>query len=437
MARATADERGSVLLSLLLVMCLTALTFSSSLVGTVEYALASNSLRQAQALALAESGIEHSMLVITEADADLASLLAGADENPGSADDGLLIGASAIPLGDHGATYTAVLVDNDDGDGNLAVDSDGVYHLLATGTVHGVSQTVRVVLDTGAGVGWSPPHGILTDDDLTIDSGVELIGSSSSAHSNDDVEIDNHRLDGGVWASDDLDIYASSPEIQGEVLDSDAVEDYEKANDNQPKIDIPEIDPADFAVYADYVLADNGKVYRPDGTVEFDTHDGSDMWGNWKYEGDGDWLLDGPSNGDEGSYYVEGSVKVAGSGGSDADPVELSLFTEGSIEFAGDFDLAARYGDALAVTGGDIFVSGESEYRGSFLVREQLKMQGKSTLYGVIVVEDADDEWDLLDRTSEGTHLTDNTTIWPTGTESFPFGTGGGSLTVLEWREEH
>lgn len=151
--REHADCRGSILISLLLVMCLSVLTFSSMIVGSVEWSLANNGLRQAQALALAESGIEHAMLEITEADGDLADLLAGTDGMPGTSDDGLIIGASAISIGDGGGSYTAVLTDNDDGDSDTSVDVDGRYHLLATGTIRGVTQTVRVVLDVADGDG--------------------------------------------------------------------------------------------------------------------------------------------------------------------------------------------------------------------------------------------------------------------------------------------
>ncbi len=148
-------------------------------------------------------------------------------------------------------------------------------------------------------------------------------------------------------------------------------------------------------------------------------------------------MLDGPTNGDEGAYYVEGSVKVAGSGGTSTDPIELSLFTEGSVELAGDFHLQAAVNETLAVVGGDVFVSGESAYRGSLLVHEQIKMQGKSTLYGYLIVEDGADDYELLRRTPEGTHLTDNTTIWPDSSAPPNLGGAGGPLRVLEWREEY
>lgn len=158
-----ADCRGSILISLLLVMCLSVLTFSSMIVGSVEWSLANNGLRRVQALALAESGIEHAMLEITQADGDLAGLLAGTDGEPGTSDDGLIIGASAISVGDRGGSYTAVLTDNDDGDNDTSTDVDGRYHLLATGTIRGVTQTVRVVLDVASGgdlvaVEWREEH---------------------------------------------------------------------------------------------------------------------------------------------------------------------------------------------------------------------------------------------------------------------------------------
>ncbi len=435
--RARTDCRGSILISLLLVMCLTVLTFSSMIVGSVEWSLANNSLRQAQALALAESGIEHAMLEITAAEGDLAGLLAGTDGTAGTTDDGLVIGASAIAIGAAGGSYTAVLTDNDDGDSDTSVDADGRYHLLATGAIRGVTQTVRVVLEDGAGAGWAPPYGVLTNNDVTIDAGVELVGALSSVFSNDNVSINNRRVDGGAWSAGLFDIYSSNPEIQGSVLDAAAVNDYEMAHDGQPPTDISPVDPAEFAQYAEYTLSVDGKICLPDGTVQFDTVGGTNPWGNWHYQGSGDWLLDDPASGDAGAFYVEGSVKVAGSGGTAGAPVELSLFAEGSVEFAGDFHLNSRYGGLLAVTGGDVFVSGVSDYRGSLIVHEQLKMQGASTLNGVVVVEDAADNFSLLNRVAEGTHLTDNTVIWPDLDTALAWGGSGGGLLAIEWREEH
>jgi hypothetical protein len=428
------QEAGSVLISLLLVMCLTALTFSSSIVSSIEYALANTQMRQAQALALAESGIEHSMMVIT-AEGDLAALLAGADAVPGTADDGQLLGASPVSVGTFGGSYRAVLTDNDDGDNDPAADVDGTYLLLSTGTVDGVTETVRLVLAGATGGGYTPSHGIMTADDLTFDSGVELLGAASSAFSNGAVTVDNKRLDGGAWAAERLEIYSRDPVVEGKKLEGEARDKYEKSHGNQPAIEIPPVSPADHSAYATFTLGADGKIYRQDGSVEFDAGGGS-QWGSWKFEGSGNWMLDGPTNGDEGAYYVEGNVKVAGSGGTSADPIELSLFTEGSVELAGDFHLRAAVNETLAVTGGDVFVTGESSFRGSLLVHEQIKMQGKSTLYGYLIVEDGRDDHELLRRTPEGTHLTDNTTIWPDGSVALGPGGGAGGLRVLEWREE-
>ena len=242
--RPHADSRGSILISLLLVMCLTVLIFSSLIISSVEWSLANNSLRQVQALALAESGIEHAMMKITEADGDLAGLLAGKDGKPGTDDDGLVIGSSAIVVGDDGGAYSVVLIDNDDGDGDTSVDADDRYHLLSTGTIRGATQTVRVVLELGVGGVWSPRYGILTNDKLTLDSGVELIGAASKAFSNLDVKIDSMRVDGGAWAKGKFDIRSARPLIEGNILDKEAVSRYEKAHDHQAAEEIPPTTPS-------------------------------------------------------------------------------------------------------------------------------------------------------------------------------------------------
>ena len=263
-----ADCRGSILISLLLVMCLTVMTFSSMIVGSIEWSLANNSLRQAQALALAESGIEHAMLAITAANADLDGLLTGTDGKPGTGDDGLIIGSSAIDVGDRGGTYTVFLSDNDDGDSDTTVDADGLYHLLATGTIRGVTQTVRLVLESGPDGIWSARFGILTNANLRIEKDVELIGDASTAFSNGNVKIDSRRVDGGAWSKFAFDITADKPLIEGSVLDREAVSIYEQAHDRQATQKVPQIDPAEYAKYADYRLSSDGKIYRADGSVE-------------------------------------------------------------------------------------------------------------------------------------------------------------------------
>ena len=415
-------------------MGLSTVVLSSLLVGTAEWTLTANAVDEASAFLLAESGVEHALLALDSAESDPETILLGPDGDAGTADDGVLLGDTSIG---NGGTYSARMVDNDDGDSDLMVDADGIVYLFADGTIDTVSKAVRLVLSGNSGGSWTPPYGVLTKNKIFLASGVELRGSGATVFANDDVVIDNDLIEGLASSNGSVDIQSSSPTIAGETLTGSEITDYEAANSGQPETTIPEIDPADFEPLAEYTLADDGKVYRPDGSVEFDTDDGSDMWGSWKYEGSGDWTLDGPSSSDEGAFYVEGSVKVAGSGGSSGNPVELSLFAEGSVEFAGDFYITGRIPHVLAVTGGDVFISGMSEYTGSLLVHEQLKTNGSSTIFGSVVVEDEDDDWDLLSRYSNGTEFGDNTVIWPQPNTLIPVGSAGWAYQVLEWREEY
>ncbi len=407
-------------------MGLSTVVLSSLLVGTAEWTLTANAVDEASAFLLAESGVEHALLALDSAESDPETILLGPDGDAGTADDGVLLGDTSIG---NGGTYSARMVDNDDGDSDLMVDADGIVYLFADGTIDTVSKAVRLVLSGNSGGSWTPPYGVLTKNKIFLASGVELRGSGATVFANDDVVIDNDLIEGLASSNGSVDIQSSSPTIAGETLTGSEITDYEAANSGQPETTIPEIDPADFEPLAEYTLADDGKVYRPDGSVEFDTDDGSDMWGSWKYEGSGDWTLDGPSSSDEGAFYVEGSVKVAGSGGSSGNPVELSLFAEGSVEFAGDFYITGRIPHVLAVTGGDVFISGMSEYTGSLLVHEQLKTNGSSTIFGSVVVEDEDDDWDLLSRYSNGTEFGDNTVIWPQPNTLIPVGSAGQSWT--------
>ncbi len=65
-----ASERGSIIVALLLVMCLSAVVMSSLMISTVEYELSANTLREAQAFAFSDSGIEYGLHMLREPGVD-------------------------------------------------------------------------------------------------------------------------------------------------------------------------------------------------------------------------------------------------------------------------------------------------------------------------------------------------------------------------------
>lgn len=430
-ATTRADQRGSILLTMLLVMCLTTLVMSSLTVSSIEWTLANNLERESQAFSFADSGVLHALSEIESSGDDIDALLLGADGTAGTADDGQIFG-SAIAIGEGG--YDAYVEDNHD-DSDQSTDIDGTAFLVATGTHKNSQRRVRVTLSSsGGGSGWAPPYGVLTDGKLEIKDKVELRGPLGSAFANDEAEIDSEFIDVSAGSADELDL-DNGVTIAGEELDRDEVDEYEESHSDLESVDLPEFDTGELRDLTDYRLSSDGKVYDSAGTLVHDTDDGDDDWGQWKFkDGDDSWeLKNGVAGVDDGAFYVDGDVKVEG-----GDDLELTVISTGSVEFKGVMTLDAAIPGLVAATDGDVKVDVDGSFSGGLLVREQLTINGKITLNGNIAVLDEGSKHKLIKSRISAT-IEGDTIIIPTAGATFPIGGDGGggtTITASEWHEE-
>lgn len=433
-------ERGSIIVALLLIMCLSAVVLSSMVVAGVEHELSTNTFTEAQAFAFADSGIEHAMHRLRQPRADVAGMLLGTDGKAGTDDDGQLFGKPII-VGDGG--YMVQIIDNDDGDGNLLSDTDGILQIVSTGFSRTSGRRVRVDVAGGPAGGWTPPGGVVAENMLVLDDDVSLRGPLARGFSNTAVLVDDRDVivDGSLESAGKLSLERGVT-IAGETLDEDVeLREYELAHARATPVDIPDIKPADFEPHTDYRFSADGRVYGRDGSVVFDTEDGSTRYGSWQFKSDDPpiWKLKDGKAADGGALYFETAVTVDGAG-QQGDPIGITIVSDKSIDIDGDTYMSATVPGLLAVAGGDFFCDCDhAEFRGSLLAREQATLKKSLRLYGSLIVQDAADLSDLIARARSGTSETlikNGVEIWAQGVSiPFPGGTDIG-YRVLSWREE-
>jgi len=105
-------------------------------------------LHHTQAFYLAEAGIMRTWQEFKDGATNLTALLKGADGIPGTADDGVLSFGSSVSLGS--GNYSVIIMDNDDSDGNIYSDTDGIILVNSTGKVSvapGMTKTIQTYME--------------------------------------------------------------------------------------------------------------------------------------------------------------------------------------------------------------------------------------------------------------------------------------------------
>lgn len=253
--------------------------------------------------------------------------------------------------------------------GTYLVDSAAVIER----TGRDVERNVACIAASSTGGG--PEAAIIIGGDLMISGNPSINGSFGSVHANGDLDISgNPTIAYNATASD---TYSSSgsPEIGG------------TAGGGFPLINIPEINPEDYEDLADYLLKRNGRVYEGDGTYRGRPEE----FRGWKWGGD-KWDFSGNTRYD-GIYYIEGDAIVSGNPGESGPRWNVSIFAEGSIEISGNPRMQGILSDILFVAGGDLKINGNPDqaYEGYMLAHEQLMLSGNPILNGAIIAEDAVD----------------------------------------------
>ncbi len=439
------NERGSALILVLLVlMMMSALTAALAVNGQTETLISRNQRAGAQAQAAAEAGLNHAVELATtyifEWNANgftigpeeaVDALLLGPDGASGTAltdvDNGSLAArvgagietAEAIPLGTPQsvvaggvATYEAFILDDDadapDEDGDLVNDINETLIVRATG--YGPDNT-KVVLE--ALIAPVPLGAIVTNGDLDISGSVTIDGTDGSVHSNGDLTISGGAsdIDGTVTASG---TYTGSPAGSG----------------GAAPVPVPAISASDYLHYADFILTSSGTMTDQAGTV-LCTWSGATLCNNWDWDsGSGVWSISSTAP-PAGTYYVEGGVTIAGSPGSEATPMQITIIAEDSIDMSGSPDMIPDTPELLFVTDGDLEITGGLDIidplttQGQMLVHEQVNLAGNPTLGGQLIVENAPTVSPLVTANT----ISGNVSITYNG------GLGTGIYTVAGWRD--
>ncbi len=444
------NERGSALILVVLVlMMMSALTAALTVNGQTETLISRNQRAGAQAQAAAEAGLNHAVELATtyifEWNANgftigpeeaVDALLLGPDGASGTTgtdvDNGSLAArvgagievAEAIPLNTPQsivaggtASYEAFILDDDadapDEDGNLLNDINGTLIVRAIGYARDgtTDQTTKVVLE--ALIAPVPLGAIVTNGDLDISGSVTIDGTDGSVHSNGDLTISGggSDIEGTVTASG---TYTGSPAGSG----------------GAAPVPVPTISASDYLHYADFVLTSSGTMTDQAGTV-LCTWSGGTPCNNWDWDsGSGEWSISSTAP-PAGTYYVEGSVTIAGSPGSEATPMQITIIAEDSIDMSGSPDMIPDTPELLFVTDGDLEITGGLDVidplttQGQMLVHEQVNLAGNPTLGGQLIVENAPRVSPLVTANT----ISGNVSI------SYNGGLGTGVYTRAGWRD--
>ena len=460
LARRAHEEQGIALIGvLLLLVIISASTAALAVSGRTEIAISRNHEMATQAQVAAEAGLNHALDVTV---AFLGQWQANGFATPGAAMTGLLLGpddlsgtvatdadngsleATGIPrppgrltlAGPLGSQYEARIFDDDDPargvtptaadllritennqpttDGNTQIVVQAVGY-ATDGSMTTLEATIRPVALPA----------ILCNGRLAVGGNPSIDGANGSIHSNDELYMSgNPTISQNATASGAYNV-SGVPVIGG------------YSGGGAPAVPVPPIRAIDYKPQADYILTSAGTMTDQGGAVICNAWADNDACKTagymWKFEGASGWNIADAvvgALGDNATYYLEMDAKMSGNPGTLADPLNITIITEGTLEISGNPTLEADTPGLLFVTDKDLVIAGNVTQVGAeagILVHEQFKMAGNpSSLSGNILIEDAPDVTGLV---------TENLI---SGNPSITSSNAGGMIagfTVTGWRE--
>lgn len=312
-------------------------------------------------------------------------ILRGSDNVVATADDSLLIGFGLpaddeIPLA--GKTFNTdtyfVTVRDDpaDGDANGATDLNGRL-LVRCRVVTAAGAATEVTAIVGA----VPFPAVAADGNLNFSGNPQILGACGSVHSNGNVSGGgtpvvgiNATATGTVTGTFKLPDNSNAPKLGG-----------------RPEVPIPDLNPLDYCVGADYRLTSTGFVVNLlTGVQTLATGSEVNGWKRSSGPPEVKWDLSGNSSVD-GTYCVEGNAVVGGNTGTAASPRKMSIIATGSIEISGNPYMTADHDDGIMLlAGGDVSISGNPSagslsFQGLIYAGAQCKVSGNPALFGQLM----------------------------------------------------
>ncbi|MBU2590454.1 MAG: hypothetical protein KKC21_00330 [Nitrospinae bacterium] len=396
MYRIIKEERGIALIaSLLILAALTTLSIVAVNTTITDSMISGNVKEIKEAHYIAQAGISHAAEYLRVNQAIWDGATASAQT--------LTLGSTAIGAGSYSVTMTAAGVDR--------------RRIISTGTTDsGATRRIEAFFGiTSATI----PTAMVTGGALEISGNPTISGTCGSVHSNTDLTI------------------SGNPEISGSATASSACSGAPCSI--APAQDVPVVVPTNFYNLADIPFTHTLKC---DGTGAFNAA-GTQVTpppAGWAYDGS-KWVLSGKTPADNLKVRVDCDVEVTTNGGSDADPLsvtiyadgdfkvsgnptmgELNIITTGNVEISGNINgnagssaeisviagldvkisgngnlsapAAGMFEGLFVVGGGDLDLVGNVEttqISGLMAVHEQIKFSGNPTLIGAVIAEDAAD----------------------------------------------
>ena len=323
-----------------------------------------------------------------------------------------------------GGNYTVGLIDK------TPPFSNKVIEVTSTGTTpNGATRVVQALFVQGS----EPPTiAVINNGQLTIpiSGNLSIMGTCGGIHANGPLQLNGSiaaEMQDGLTASETIGISGSNTCVGSDlcetpndapdeaVLDTDDEKTaYIDTNSDKQKVPVPIINPALFAnevaslqqVGKGFILHDDGTATHggtcgADGLCSGGTTLGEPPQG-WSFVS-GQWKIGGGvSTAADGVFYVETSVKIQGSPGTDSQPWEATIIARDSIEWSSNA-IIKPFGTTnvelkgiTLVTGNDLKISGSAGIAGeggAILVHQQFKMSGSSEVDGFIVVGDGKPTW--------------------------------------------
>jgi len=405
------QQTGVALVTVVLLLGVLGVLSAALVLGAITDTLVARNLRSASEVrAAADAGVSHALALVMPAlnrwqesgfvspGAAMSALLAGPDGSPGpgaaAADNGSLeaLGIPRPParlaLGSPGIEYEVQLVDDDDPQRGLALDSSEVARIGENGLDSVDANTRIAVRATGYGpagarafaeatLGPAPAPALVTAGALTLGDAVTVTGSHGSVHVNGDLVVA-----GGVSVAGDV-------TATGQLAVAAPVAIGGRAEGGVPSVAIPETLPLVYRHTADVVLGAEGLMRSAAGSVLCDASLVPDACPGWLFSAPG-WVQQGAVAG--GVYYVEGNLDLAGVLGSVAAPVALTALADGSILVTGSLTLQPALPRVLLVAGGDLVVSGNlvaDREEALVAARGGVLIDGTARMAGQVVAEGA------------------------------------------------
>ena len=424
-------QKGDVLVvGLLMTTVLTMVAVNGSKRTVVQQRMANNYRFSIEAMNNAETGFRSALDQIN----DQTLILNGFDDELDANGDGVFDDRFSLTLADpvNNVFFNVVMVDDDDGDGNLSVDANGIVLLMSQGTSNvGSTRTTEVrIADTPGGLGPLIPieQAILTQGSLTMGGSMEQYGTNQDIHSNADIDIVGSPTTAGLVSA--AGTVTGTPGGGGTTASG------------VPNKYIPQINPGAYAEYADYIFHSDGDIYDASGM--FVANAAGPNWQGWRFTGN-QWTTIG-NNIQGGMLYFRGeygNVTVVGAPGTAMNPWSISILADGWINFAGS-PIFENYMDPtdppdvqaiLFMSGADIKIIGNSTqtFAGIIAANEQIDVIGNASIEGILVAADESNDSNLVDSN----YVSGDMNITYDGGYSLREnnGVGDGISVVLSWRD--